>query len=113
MIRSIFFDSLLILTILLFMLAAALRGAISPTAAALLTFGMVGLVAISRALKMGVAKIIIRVGMPLAGLLIFLVLNTDGSILQMKRLLGPILMLLIALVGLYIMVRGVPGKRRS
>jgi hypothetical protein len=113
MIRSIFFDSLLILTILVFMLSAALRGAISPSAAAVLTFGMVGLVAISRALKMGVAKLLIRVGMPLIGLLVFLILNTDGSTIQMKRLLGPILLLLIALIGLYIMIRGIPGKRRS
>jgi hypothetical protein len=74
---------------------------------------MVALVAVSRALRRGPAKLALKVGMPLAALALFRIVNTDGSMAQMRRLLGGVLMLFSVLLGVFLIIRGIPGKRRS
>lgn len=99
-------DTVLLLSLLLWVLRAGQAEALSPTHTAFILVTLTALVATARAWGMSLARLVFRIGVPLASLAMFLVWNTDGSQEQMIGLLFALLPVLIAMVGLYVMIRG-------
>jgi hypothetical protein len=107
-----FFDGLMILSILLWLMRLGVQGYLSPETAAPVLVALVVFIAIARVLSTGPIRLALRVGVPVASLWTFVVTHTDGSQAQMMALLTPLLALLIAMLGVYVMVVGVFRSRR-
>jgi len=109
---AIVFDLLLVLSIVVWLLPLVERGAITSQQAALAMAGLVVLVAVARALGIGVARLVLRLALPIASLAVFIAWYGEGAPRLIGQLLEPILMLLIVLAGLYVIVRGAFGRNR-
>lgn len=83
-----FFDGLVILSAVLWLLRLALNGELSPEAVALALVGIAVFVAIARASGMGLVRLAFRVGVPAASLWTFVVGYTDGSYEQVVAVLA-------------------------
>lgn len=101
-----FFDILVLLSVVIWLLKFALAGYLTAEQTALFLVGFAALLAISRASKIGIARLIFRVGLPIASLLTFAVLYGHGQREQAISIIGSVLALLVALFGIYIMISG-------
>lgn len=105
-----FFDMLVLLTAVVWLLKLALAGYLTVEQTAIFLFGFVVLLSVSRAFKIGIGRLIFRVGIPIASLLAFAVTYGQGQMNQIMSILGSVLTLLVVLFGLYIMIIG-PFKK--
>jgi hypothetical protein len=101
-----FFDILILLTVLIWLLKFALAGYLTAEQTALFLLGFIVLLAVSRALKIGSGRLIFRVGIPIAALLAFAVTYGEGQMDQVMSILGSVFTLLLVLFGIYIMLVG-------
>lgn len=108
---GVVFDVLLLLTLVLWVIRAGSAGSISAEHALLALVGLAVLVAIGRAMRMGIVRLVLRVGLPIATLAAYVVWESQGDPGAMIGILGGISLLLIVLLGIYLMVKGVLGRR--
>lgn len=109
---GLFFDIFTILTITIWLLGFTLSGYLSSEQTALFLFGFVVLLAVSRALKVGLGRLIFRVGLPIASLLAFAVTYGQGQMDQVMRILAFVFTILLMLLGFYAMIVGPFRKGR-
>jgi len=102
-------DSILLLTVVLFILGLILRGLISTQFGALALL----LLVIFRAIGRGrgghlsrLVRMVFTLGIPITSLLIFAVAHGQGDPEQIVAIIAGLGALLLALLGFYIMVRG-------
>jgi hypothetical protein len=107
-----FFDMLVLLSAAVWLLKLAVEGYITAEQTAIFLFGFVVLLAVSRALKIGMGRLIFRIGIPIASLWAFAVTYGQGQMGQSLSILGSVLTLLVVLFGLYIMISGPFRKSR-
>lgn len=107
-----FFDFLIFLAASIWILKLALEGLLTPNQAVIFLIGIVVLVALSRILKIGAGKLIFRIGVPIASLIIFAFTLGQGDVKQVTGILGSILTLVIVLFGIYIMII-VPFRKKK
>ena len=100
------FDSFVILTLLLLLVNYTAKGYLSIEQTAMFIVGFVILVALSRALKIRLTRLILRIGIPTMALLLFVFTYTGGRFHRAGEILSLILVLLIMLMGIYIMIIG-------
>lgn len=98
-------DALLIMGILTFLLGLTLSGSISPEMAGVALLALVVVMAFARARGLTVAGTVLRIALPIASL--FALARYSGG--SVGQLLSAMLPLVVALVGFYVMVRGVFG----
>lgn len=106
-----FFDILVLLTVVIWLLKLALAGYLTAEQTALFLVGFVALLAISRSLRIGIGRLIFRVGMPIASLLVFAITYGQGQMDQVVSILASLLTLVIVLFGIYVMISG-PFKKK-
>jgi hypothetical protein len=99
-----FFDGLVILSVMLWLVRLGVRGYLTPQTAASALVALVIFIAIARVMNRGPIRLALRVGVPIASLWIFVVIHTDGSQDQIMAAVTPLLALLIALLGVYVMI---------
>lgn len=101
------------LSLLVILLQAGLRGALSPqTIAIALVIAVVCFAALrpkrrDREEKPSLARALFGIGLPVTSFLVFLIAQGDGNLQGMGTAAGSVLALLIALLGIYIIVAGV------
>lgn len=106
------FDTLAMLSAVLWIVALTSRGVIGVETAALLLLGFAACVALARAAGMSVVGLTLRIAMPVASLATFVAWNGNGSAEDMIAVLGSVLALLMVAFGLYLSLRGALGGRR-
>lgn len=95
---------LVLLSAIIWLLKFAVGGYLTTEQTAIFLFGFVVLLALSRALKIGMGRLIFRVGIPIASLLAFAVTYGQGQMDQILSILGSVLTLLVMLFGIYVMI---------
>lgn len=100
------FDFLVFLTASIWVLKLTLGGLLTPNQAAIFLVGIVVLVALSRIFKIGKGKLIFRVGIPIASLIVFVYAYGQGDIRQVTGILVYLLTLIILLFAIYLMIVG-------
>src|SRR4051812_1681741 len=108
----LFLDMLVMLSLTVWAMRLAMNGLITVQTAALALVAMTAFIAIARRNKMGPIKLAFRIGIPIVSTYAFIVGYTNGDPRATLAAAGAIATLVIALAGVYIMVRG-PRKRRS
>src|SRR5688500_10878534 len=108
----LFLDMLVMLSLAVWALRLAMKGLITIETAALALAACTVFIAIARRNKMGPVKLAFRVGIPIVSAYAFIVGYTNGDPRATLAAAGAIAALVIALAGIYIMVRG-PRKRQS
>lgn len=104
-----FLDILLLVTVIGTALRVALRGAISPEAAAIALIGFTAVLTLARSLRIGVFRLIYRISAAV-GSVAFLARSYGGETFEGKFIIvGLVAGLLVLMIGYYIMFRGVFG----
>jgi hypothetical protein len=106
-----FFDALILLTITIWLLQLTIEGYLTIEQTALLLSGMVIVIAISRALGIRLRRLLLRIGLPVAALLVFAIKYGEGHRRETIFIFGEILVLLLVLIGIYITIVG-PFRKR-
>jgi hypothetical protein len=109
--RNWFFDFLLLISVVVWMLRLALQGYLTVEQTAIFLVVFVILVALARGLRIRLARLILRVGLPVAALFTFAIFYGQGQRDQMTVILGYVLTLVIVLLGIYVMISG-PFKKK-
>lgn len=110
MFKTMFFDALTLLSVLIIALNAMVKGYIEPKMAALLVGGVTVALGLLRVSKMSLVRLAFRVGFPLLSLALFVIYNSNGRKETVLPLLGAVLCLLIALFAIYFMICGFRRK---
>jgi len=108
-------DSLTVAGALALVLSLTARGLMSEPAAVGVLLGVVWLVALARAARMGPARLAFRFGLPVAALAGLVATYGGGDPREEAEVLTGILALWVVLFGFYIMFRGLfggDGRRR-
>ena len=106
------FQVLMIVSLAVWVLASANQGAFSFQTAGLILVALVALAAFGKSQGWGLIGTLFRVALPIASLLTFAIWNGHGDSRAIGSILGGLLLVVIALYGVYIMVFGAFGKRR-
>ncbi|HEU4924149.1 MAG TPA: hypothetical protein VFT23_13865, partial [Burkholderiales bacterium] len=107
---GVFFDLLLVLALALWLIRAGLTGSVSVGVVALALVALTVLIALGRAMRIGLVRTVFRIGVPIATLAAFVAWEGDGNPALMSQTLGGVLLLLLVLAGIYFMVKGVLGR---
>lgn len=105
-----------IFTILSFVVWSArlvLAGYLSLQSAVLAMVGLTMLVGLARAFKMSFAGLALKVGLPVAALVVLAAQSTGGDRAAMREVLATAAALVFVLFGIYLMVARVIRPRRS
>ena len=108
--RGWLFDMLLLLTAVIWLVKLTVEGLLTTDQSTFFLVSILVLVAISRIMKVGVARLIFRLGIPVCSLLIFASTYSNGHMDQMLDIMGAVFTLLVVLFGIYIMIVG-PFRR--
>jgi len=81
-------------------------GYITPAFGARAMVAMVILVAVASKLRISVTKFILGIALPSAAVAFFVIRETQGNGREMASIGGAIVALLLALLGLFVMIRG-------
>jgi hypothetical protein len=111
MLIGLFFQVLLIALVVLWVASLGWEGALETEWVGAALVGLVVLSALGKAAGFRGVRLVFRVFLPLATLATFVIWQGQGDPKQMIAILGPLLALIIALFGLYIIVYGAIRKR--
>ena len=100
------FDFFIILSATIWLLKLALKGELSAEQTAIFLFGIVVLIGISRALRVGLGRLLFRVGIPVASLIVFAATCGHGNIREITAILGSVFALTMILFGIYLTIAG-------
>lgn len=106
-----FFDFLIVLSILTWLLGLGLGGLLSAEVIGFSLVGLVVLMSLARRLEMGLASSLLRVGVVIASLVTLVIVYGEGSPQGSAPFLAALVELVLILLGISIIVGGV-GRRR-
>lgn len=107
-----FLDAITILAIMVLLIRLGLSGAVSVETVAIAMIALVALVAIARGIGSGFIKLAFRIALPIAAIAFLVVSESGGDARAIAEAATALGALFIALLGFYIMFRGVFRRKK-